>query len=112
VSVFARQQGLQLSVVDCGVAEPAATRAPAAAQDRPRHAQCPRHMAMSLDQAHAAIRAGMEIADSLRGNVIACAGLGVGSHESAALVLSRLTDTPVRELMVSGPTCRADLLAH
>jgi hypothetical protein len=31
---------------------------------------------MSLEQAHAAIRAGMEIADSLRGNLLACAGLG------------------------------------
>ena len=32
--------------------------------------------------------------------------------ESAALVLSRLTDTPVRELMVSGPQMNPDLLAH
>ena len=49
---------------------------------------------MTLDQAHAAIRAGMEIADALPGNVLACAGIGVGSHESAALVLSRLTGAP------------------
>ena len=55
----------------------------------PRHAQRARQPAMSLDQAHAAIRAGMEIADSLAGNVMACAGVGVGSHESAALVLAR-----------------------
>ncbi len=67
---------------------------------------------MSLEQAHAAIRAGMEIADSLRGNLVACAGLGVGSHESAALVLSRLTDIPVRELMLSSPQMNPDLLAH
>jgi nicotinate-nucleotide--dimethylbenzimidazole phosphoribosyltransferase len=68
--------------------------------------------AMSLDQAHAAIRAGMEIGDSLRGNMVACAGIGVGSHESAALVLSRLTDSPVRDLLMSGPDMNADELAH
>ena len=42
----------------------------------------------------------MEIADSLPGNVIACAGIGVGAHESAALVLSRLADTPLRDLLL------------
>ena len=45
--------------------------------------------AMSTDQAHAAIRAGMEIADALPGNFLACAGVGEGSFESAALVIAR-----------------------
>ena len=68
--------------------------------------------AMSVDQAQAAIRAGMEIGDTLRGNLLACAGIGVGSHESAALVLSRLAGAPVRELLVSGPDMDPDALAH
>ena len=113
ISVFARQQGLNLSVVDCGVAT----------QLTPHERLLPRKIAhgtrnarvgnaMSLEQAHAAIRAGMEIADSLRGNLIACAGLGVGSHESAALVLAGLTNTPLRELMQSGPQMSPDLLSH
>ncbi len=113
VAVFARQHGLQLSVVDCGVS----------AQLPPHEHLMPRKIAhgtrnarvghaMSLEQAHAAIRAGMEIGDSLRGNLLACAGLGVGSHESAALVLSRLTDIPLRELMQSGPQMNPELLAH
>ena len=38
--------------------------------------------------------------------------MGVGSHESAALVLSRLTDCPVRDLVVSGPDMDTDQLAH
>jgi nicotinate-nucleotide--dimethylbenzimidazole phosphoribosyltransferase len=67
---------------------------------------------MSLDQAHAAIRAGMEIADSLTGNAVACAGIGVGSHESAALVLSRLADGNLRDLLISGPQMRQEDLAH
>ena len=68
--------------------------------------------AMTVDQAHAAMRAGMEIGDSLRGNMLICAGLGIGAQESAALVLSRLTDTPIRELVVSGPLMSAEQIAH
>jgi nicotinate-nucleotide--dimethylbenzimidazole phosphoribosyltransferase len=58
--------------------------------------------AMSLDQVQAAIRAGMEIAESLPGNVRACAGIGVGSRESAALVLARLSGADLRGLLASG----------
>ena len=96
LAVFARIHGMDLTVIDAGVSE----RLPP--HDRllmrkiahgTRNARA--GPAMSVDQAHAAIRAGMEIADSLRGNVVACAGIGIGSHESAAMVLSRLTDAPV-----------------
>ena len=113
VAVFARQLGLTLSMVDCGVAIqlPAHERL---IQRKIAHGTRNARVgnAMSLEQAHAAIRAGMEIGDTLRGNLMACAGMGVGSHQSAALVLARLTDTPVRELMLSGPDMKPELLAH
>lgn len=113
LAVFARLQGLELSVVDTGVAEAVP----------PHHRMLARKIAhgtrnarvtaaMSLDQAHAAIRAGMEIADSLAGNVIACAGIGVGAHESSALVLARLAGANLRDLLISGPAMRPDDLAH
>jgi nicotinate-nucleotide--dimethylbenzimidazole phosphoribosyltransferase len=113
LAVFARIQGMALSVVDAGVAE---TLPP---HDRlmmrkiahgTRNARV--NAAMSVDQAHAAIRAGMEIGDALRGNTVACAGIGVGSQESAALVLSRLTDSSVRELIVASPNLSTEQLAH
>lgn len=113
VSVFARIQGLELSVVDCGVAEPVAPHSRLLARKIAHGTRSSRAaMAMSLDQAHAAIRAGMEIADSLPGNVVACAGIGVGAHESAALVLSRLSDTPLRDLLLSGPNMPVEDLNH
>lgn len=113
VSVFARIHALELSVVDCGIAEPVAPHARLLARKIAHGTRSSRAaMAMSLDQAHAAIRAGMEIADSLPGNVVACAGIGVGAHESAALVLSRLSDTPLREFLVSGPTMPPEDLNH
>ena len=93
--IGARQLGLALSVVDCGLA----SQLPAhdhLMQRKIAHGTRNTRVgpAMTVDQAHAAIRAGMEIADSLPGNAIACAGVGVGAHESAALMLSRLSDTP------------------
>lgn len=113
LSVFARIQGLELSVVDSGVAE-----------TLPRHARLLSRKiahgtrnsrvtaAMSLEQAHAAIRAGMEIGDSLPGNAVVCAGIGVGSTQASALVLSRLAQVPVRDFVLSGPTMKpADLAA-
>ena len=113
VSVFAAIQGLELSVVDCGVAEAVTPHARLLARKIAHGTRSARATsAMSLEQAHAAIRAGMEIADALAGNTIACAGIGVGSHESAALVLSRLSGTPLRELLISGPTMNQDDLSH
>ena len=113
LTVFARAQQMEVTVVDCGMA-----------QNMPPHdrlmmrkiAHGTRNArasaAMSLDPAHAGMRAGMEIGDKLKGNVTVLAGVGVGSHESAALVLARLTDSAVRDLVVSGPHMPAAYLNH
>ena len=113
LTVFARAQQLDVTVVDCGMAEKLAPH------DRllmRKIAHATRNSrvtsAMSLEQAHAGMRAGMEIGDKLRGNCTVLAGVGVGSHESAALVLSRMTNTSVRDLVVSGPDMNKDELHH
>ena len=110
---FARAQQLEVTVVDCGMAE-----------NMPQHerlmvrkiAHATRNArvtaAMSLEQAHAGMRAGMEIGDKLRGNCTILAGVGVGAHESASLILSRMTDSPIRDLVISGPDMNNDLLTH
>lgn len=102
VAVFSRIQGMDLHVVDCGVAEAVAPH-PRLMARKIAHGtrNCRVNMAMTLDQAHAAIRAGMEIADAMVGNLVACAGIGVGSHESAALVLSALSNEPIHNLVVT-----------
>lgn len=112
MAVFARMQQVRLSVIDAGVADnlPAHERllvrkiAYGTRNVRTGHA-------MTVEQAHAAIRAGMEIGDKLPGNVLMCAGIGVGARESASLVLSRLADSPVRDLLLSGPNMSADQFA-
>jgi nicotinate-nucleotide--dimethylbenzimidazole phosphoribosyltransferase len=113
LAVFARIQGMKFTVVDCGMADPT-PRHPMVLARKIAHGTRNTRVgaAMTLDQAQAAIRAGMEIADTLPGNVLACAGLGEGSEESAALVISRLAGLPVRDLVVRGPDMSPDLLAH
>jgi nicotinate-nucleotide--dimethylbenzimidazole phosphoribosyltransferase len=113
LTVFARSQQIDVTVVDCGMAQNLAPH------DRlmmrkiahgTRNARA--SAAMSLEQAHAGMRAGMEIGDKLKGNVTVLAGVGVGSHESAALVLARLTDSAVRDLVITGPHMDAAYLSH
>lgn len=102
VSVFARIQGMDLNVVDCGVSETVAPHPRLMARKIAHGTRNARvNMAMTLDQAHAAIRAGMEIADTMAGNLIACAGIGVGSQESAALVLAALSGEPIQNLVLT-----------
>jgi nicotinate-nucleotide--dimethylbenzimidazole phosphoribosyltransferase len=113
LSVFARTQDLAVSVVDAGVADrlpPHERLLMRKIAHGTRNARV--GPAMSVDHAQAAIRAGMEIGQSVPGNVIACAGIGVGAHESAALVLSRLSGAPVRELLQSHPQMDNNLLTH
>ena len=113
VAVFARIQGLELSVVDCGISESVSPHARLLARKIAHGTRNARvTSAMSLDQAHAAIRAGMEIADSLVGNAVACAGIGVGSLESAALVLSRLAGADLSRLLIAGPDMEDASLSH
>jgi nicotinate-nucleotide--dimethylbenzimidazole phosphoribosyltransferase len=114
LAVFARAQQMDLRVVDCGVAQDLTphdrllTRKIAHGTRNARVTT-----AMTIEQAHAGMRAGMEIGDKLlRGNALALAGVGVGAHVSASLVISRLADTPVRDLLVEHPAMSADALAH
>ena len=103
MAVFAHLQAMTITVVDAGLAE----------EVGPHPALLPRKIgfgtrnarfaaAMTIDQAHAAIRAGMEIADTLPGNVLCCAGIGIGAHESASLVLSRVGELALERLVSPG----------
>ena len=111
--LFAHQQGLSVSVVDCGLAT-LLPRGPGVLSRKIAHGtrNCRVTAAMSLDQVNSAIRAGMEIAQALPGNVLGCAGVGVGSRESAALVIARVTGRPLLDLVYAGPGMDRDELAH
>jgi nicotinate-nucleotide--dimethylbenzimidazole phosphoribosyltransferase len=111
--VFAHQQGLNLHVVDAGLAAPLKV-GPGLLARKIAHGtrNCRVAQAMSVDQVNAAIRAGMQIAEALPGNVLACAGLGVGSLQAAGLVISRITGLPLRDIMTAGPDLDGSGLEH
>lgn len=112
-SALARGQGMELCVVDCGIAEPVSPLPRLFARKIAHGTRNARvGPAMSPEQAHAGVRVGMEVADNLPGNVLACAGLGQGSWEAAALMLSRLAGLPVRDFVVSGPDMHQAELDH
>jgi nicotinate-nucleotide--dimethylbenzimidazole phosphoribosyltransferase len=113
MAVFAGIQDIALTVIDAGVAdrldshERLLTRKIAHGTRNARVGP-----AMTVVQAHAAIRAGMEIADKLPGNVTGCAGLGIGGLESASMIISRLAGVPVRELLQARPEMDEVSLTH
>ncbi|MEY2690081.1 MAG: hypothetical protein RL375_4281 [Pseudomonadota bacterium] len=100
LTVFAHQQGMNLQIVDCGLATPLKGQ-PGVLLRKIAHGtrNCRVTQAMSMDQVNAAIRAGMEITDTLAGNALGCAGLGVGSTEAAALIISRLTKLTLTDIL-------------
>jgi nicotinate-nucleotide--dimethylbenzimidazole phosphoribosyltransferase len=113
VSVFARAQGLELTVIDCGMSENLVPHDRLLVRKIAYGTRNSRvTSAMSMEQAHAGMRAGMQIGEQLRGNLTILSAVGVGAHESAAMVLSRLTDTKVRDLIVSGPQMSHEQLSH
>jgi len=108
-----RLQGLSLMVVDSGIAEPVEPHEHLHARKIAHGTRNARvGKAMSIEQVQAAIRAGLEIGESLDGNAVACAGIGVGSEQSAALVLSALSKVPVWEFVSAAPSMTEGFLDH
>ncbi len=100
VSVLARQHGIAMSVVDCGVAHGFGERPHALAGTLPRllsrkvghgTADAGAGPAMSQAQCAAALRNGSELIDVLPGNVVLLGEMGIGNSSSAAMLLSRLS---------------------
>jgi nicotinate-nucleotide--dimethylbenzimidazole phosphoribosyltransferase len=103
ISVLARQHGFALTVVDAGVAT-----------DLPEHPQLLKRkiaygtrnarltLAMSAQQAEAALIAGMEVVQSLPGNVLALGEMGIGNSSSASLMFARLADVKLEDAIGRG----------
>lgn len=110
VSVLARQHGMALHVVDCGVARDLAYLAPS--QDTaPRlwlrkialgtH-DCTQGPAMTPAMCAAALRTGAELVQQLPGNVLLPGEMGIGNTSSAALLVSRLCEVDIATVTGAG----------
>lgn len=103
VSVLARQHGLALQVVDCGVRHDFAPRAGLVScklgwgtQDASEQA------AMSAAQCDAALQNGAALVQGLPGNVVLLGEMGIGNTSSASLLMARLCGLDVAECTGAG----------
>ena len=121
VSVLARQHGLALTVVDCGVAaelspEPAAPAAGRArlvvAKARAGTEDSSLGPAMSLAECDAALAHGAALVQSLPGNVLLLGEMGISNTSAAALLMARLTGLPLTACVGRGTGLADAALAH
>lgn len=103
VSVLARQHGLALTVVDCGVRHDFAPRPglvlrKVAAGTADSLAQ----PAMTREQCAEAMENGREVVRSLPGNVLLLGEMGIGNTSAASLLLARLTDAHPSDCVGAG----------
>jgi nicotinate-nucleotide--dimethylbenzimidazole phosphoribosyltransferase len=103
VSVLARQHGIGLTVVDCGVAHVFAPREQlldrkiaAGTQDASEHP------AMTAGQCAAALQNGMTLVSGLPGNALLLGEMGIGNTSAAALLMSRITGHDIADCTGAG----------
>lgn len=106
VSVLARQHGLALTVVDCGVNAEIAMR-PGLVSAKvvgASHgtADSTTATAMTTAQCAQAIANGQALLKSLDGNVLLLGEMGIGNSSAAALLMSRLTGLPLSDCVGRG----------
>jgi nicotinate-nucleotide--dimethylbenzimidazole phosphoribosyltransferase len=103
VSVLARQHGLSLTVVDCGVARDFAPREGLVIRKiASGTADSLTGAAMSADQCGEAIANGRAIVAQLPGNALLLGEMGIGNTSAASLLLARLTGEPLAECVGAG----------
>lgn len=103
ISVLARQHGLALTVVDAGVAKHLPPRN--GLQIRKialGTADSSEGPAMTAAQCQAALEAGADVIKGLPGNVVLLGEMGIGNTSSAALIMARITNTPLERCIGRG----------
>ena len=113
VNVLARQHSFTLRVVDAGVASPLAEH-PALIQQKIAlgTANLCRGPAMTTAQMDLALQTGVDVVRRLPGNVMAFGEMGIGNTSSAALLVTRLTRTPISESAGRGTGLTDEQFTH
>ena len=103
VSVLARQHGLGLTVMDCGVRHEFAPRAGLRqAKVAPGTADASAGPAMTNEQCAAALNNGMALVRDLPGNALLLGEMGIGNTSSASLLLARLAGLDIADVTGAG----------
>jgi nicotinate-nucleotide--dimethylbenzimidazole phosphoribosyltransferase len=113
VSVLARQHGLALTVVDCGVRRDFQPR-PGLVQRRiaAGTADASAGPAMSAAQCREAIANGRDVVRALPGNVLLLGEMGIGNSSAAAMLLARLAGIDIDACTGAGTGLNAAGLAR
>ena len=103
VSVLARQHGVALTVVDCGVAHDFAPRAGLVdCKIAAGTADASTGPAMTAAQCARALANGQALVRSLPGNVVLLGEMGIGNTSAASMLLARLTEVPLADCVGAG----------
>jgi nicotinate-nucleotide--dimethylbenzimidazole phosphoribosyltransferase len=103
VSVLARQHGIGLTVVDCGVRHDFAPRPGLViAKIAPGTADALEGPAMTPAQCAAALANGAALVKELPGNALLLGEMGIGNTSAAALLMSRLTGLDIADCTGAG----------
>ncbi len=123
VSVLARQHGLALTVVDCGVNRDFLAGLPADAQRaglavrkvagvERGTADSSQGAAMTASQCEQAMRNGMELVCGLPGNALLLGEMGIGNTSAASLLLARLAGLDIEMCTGAGTGLDATAVAR
>jgi nicotinate-nucleotide--dimethylbenzimidazole phosphoribosyltransferase len=113
ISVFARQMGLALTLVDAGVAHDLAPhKGLLACRIAPGTRDASLEPAMSSSECETAIAVGREVVRELPGNVLLLGDMGIGNTSSASLLLVRLAGVPLEQAVGRGTGLNDTELAH
>lgn len=113
VSVLARQHGLHLSVVDCGVRHDFAPRAGLLVRKiAPGTADAAAGPAMTAAQCQQALANGVEIVKGLSGNALLLGEMGIGNTSAASLLLARLAHLDIADCTGAGTGLDAPAIAR
>lgn len=103
VSVLARQHGIGLTVVDCGVRHDFAPRAGLLSRKvAPGTADALEGPAMTAEQCAQALANGADLLRDLPGNALLLGEMGIGNTSAASLLMSRLTGLDVADCTGAG----------
>ncbi len=113
VAVLARQHGLALTVMDCGVRHDFAPR-PGLVVAKSAHgtADLSTGPAMTTAQAQQALASGADLVRRLPGNALLLGEMGIGNTSAAALLMARLTGEPMAACVGRGTGLDDAGLAH
>lgn len=113
VSVLARQHGLALTVVDCGVRHGFSPREGLLVRKvAPGTADALEGPAMSAVQRDQAIANGMDVVRALPGNALLLGEMGIGNTSAASMLLSRLGGLEVADVTGAGTGLDADAVVR